>query len=76
MNASTKTPVGSYALDPVWYRVGRVVSIGRDGVRLRPLEGEGGSDWDAHPCFLRPATPNEVMSAKVKAANAAARRGR
>ncbi|MFQ6197409.1 hypothetical protein [Streptomyces sp. NPDC000405] len=50
------------------------MSISKDSVELRPLEGEGGQDWKAIPYFVRPATPSEVMSAKVKAANAASRR--
>ncbi|MEW2631945.1 hypothetical protein AB0903_09855 [Streptomyces sp. NPDC048389] len=62
---------GGYAVDVRDGRVGIV--MGRVGtcVQLRPPGG--GREWDCPSGDLRPATPGEVLRARVREVNAAGR---
>ncbi|MBB4891601.1 hypothetical protein FHS39_000601 [Streptomyces olivoverticillatus] len=73
MSIDPRIVIGCYAVDPVWYKVGQVMAVNGDRIRLQPLLG--GPEWDALPAYVRPATPGEVMMAKPKATNAESRKG-
>lgn len=59
--------VGSQAVDTKRNEVGDVMGFEGGRIQLRPLRG--GTEWDACPEHVRPATFHEVLSAKVKATN-------
>ncbi|MER5684665.1 hypothetical protein [Streptomyces sp. NPDC002205] len=58
---------GTYAVDARDGRVGRV--MGRVGpyVQLRPPGG--GAEWDCPPESVQPASPGDVLRARVKEVN-------
>ncbi|MFI9721398.1 hypothetical protein ACIHFE_17395 [Streptomyces sp. NPDC052396] len=62
---------GSFVVDTARNRVGQVMDHLESRVQLRPVQG--GLEWDARPEDVRPASSAEVLSAKVKAVNAAGR---
>ncbi|MBZ4321099.1 hypothetical protein [Streptomyces huiliensis] len=59
--------IGSYVADIERNKIGQVMAGDQDLIQLRPVDG--GLEWDAKPNTVRPATLEEVLSAKVKAAN-------
>jgi hypothetical protein len=62
---------GRYAVDVRDGRVGIVMGQVGTCVQLRPPGG--GREWDCPPADLRSATQGEVLRARVREANAAAR---
>ncbi|MEU5427451.1 hypothetical protein AB0H73_17875 [Streptomyces olivoreticuli] len=77
--AHTRTPreapeIGTFVIDTRTDSVGQV--MGHEGPRLQLRPPHGGREWEAEPDSTRPATDSELLSAKVKAANAANRWGR
>ncbi|GAA2934333.1 hypothetical protein GCM10020221_32560 [Streptomyces thioluteus] len=65
---NTVPPTGSYVVDIARDKVGQVMSCDRSRLRLRPVRG--GLAWGSELSNIRQATTDEVLSAKVKAANA------
>ncbi|GAA3047748.1 hypothetical protein GCM10020000_29900 [Streptomyces olivoverticillatus] len=45
MSIDPRIVIGCYAVDPVWYKVGQVMAVNGDRIRLQPLLG--GPEWDA-----------------------------
>ena len=74
MSAQQKPPIGTHVVDTARNKIGRVMDHRGSRIQLRPLEG--GREWDAEPAAVRHATPAEVLSAKVKVANAGERWGK
>ncbi|MEV5511095.1 hypothetical protein [Streptomyces orinoci] len=68
-----KFPKGTLAMDNARGRIGQVMDHLENRIQLRPVQG--GLEWDATLEDLRPATPSEELSAKVKAINSAAKLG-
>ena len=65
--AGTAPVVGSILYDGELGRVGEYRAKAGPYLLLRPLGG--GREWEAAPGDVRPATPAEQLSAKVRAAN-------
>ncbi|MER8042526.1 hypothetical protein [Streptomyces sp. NPDC094032] len=61
---------GAYLYDPAARKVGEYRGQAGPYAMLRPLGG--GREWQADPERVRPATPEERLSAGVRAANARA----
>lgn len=59
---------GAYLYDPAARKVGEYRGQAGPYAMLRPLGG--GREWQADPERVRPATPEERLSAGVRAANA------
>ncbi|MEU8757703.1 hypothetical protein [Streptomyces sp. NPDC048659] len=59
---------GAYLYDPAARKVGEYRGQAGPYAMLRPLGG--GREWEADPERVRPATPEERLSAGVRAANA------
>ncbi len=71
MHAAEIPETGAVVLDRARDRVG-VVLFMRDGrVHLRPAGG--GEPWAAHPGDVSPASPSDVLRARVAEVNAARR---
>jgi len=58
---------GTLVHDPMTNRVGEYQGTAGPYAMLRPLGG--GREWEADPASVRPATPEERLSASVRAAN-------
>ncbi|GAA4913501.1 hypothetical protein ACFPM3_23380 [Streptomyces coeruleoprunus] len=71
MNATTAA-VGSYAVDGRDGRVGQVMGHVGGYVQLRPPGG--GLEWDCPPGALSPASPDQILRARVRAMNRASLR--
>lgn len=74
MRAGTDPEPGSVLYDGELGRVGEYRAKVGPYLLLRPLGG--GREWEAAPSAVRPATPAEQLSAKVRAANDQAVRNR
>jgi hypothetical protein len=73
--AETAVPErGALVYDPATRKVGAYQDKAGPYVLLRPVGG--GREWEADPARIRPATPEERLSAGVRAANVRAVRGR
>jgi hypothetical protein len=72
--AGTAPEVGSVLYDGESGKVGEYRAKAGPYLLLRPLGG--GREWEADPADVRPATPAEQLSAKVRAANDQAARNR
>ncbi|MGW0865364.1 DUF7848 domain-containing protein [Streptomyces sp. NPDC002611] len=64
---------GSLVYDPHTHKVGEYQDKTGPYVMLRPVGG--GREWQADPARIRPATPEERISAGVRAANDRSREG-
>jgi hypothetical protein len=65
--------VGAWVLDTRTDRVGLVVDVLHGRVYLR--KAGGGTEWEAMPVHLRPATAREELSARVAEINSRSRAG-
>ncbi|MEV5508005.1 hypothetical protein [Streptomyces orinoci] len=66
--SARQVPVrGSFVVDTARDAIGEVMDHVEALIQLRPLQG--GLEWDAKPAEVRPATFDEVLSAKVRIAN-------
>ncbi|KRV48676.1 hypothetical protein AQ490_24080 [Wenjunlia vitaminophila] len=65
---------GALVYDPVTDRMGEYQSESGPYVLLRPVGG--GREWEADPGRIRPATPEERLSAELRAVNSGRRWGR
>ncbi|MBT2385345.1 hypothetical protein [Streptomyces sp. ISL-11] len=65
---------GTFVLDERTGQVGEVMA--HDGPHLQLRPPSGGREWDVQPGTARPATPAELLSAKVRAVNGAGRWGK
>ncbi|MER6353164.1 hypothetical protein ABT186_15280 [Streptomyces sp. NPDC001634] len=72
-NAAVTEP-GTLVYDPRTRKVGEYRDKAGPYVMLRPVGG--GREWEADPRLIRPATPEERLSAAVRAANAQSRQVR
>lgn len=68
--SSTVLERGALVYDRGARKVGEFQDLAGPYAMLRPVGG--GREWEADPTRLRPATPEERLSAGVKAANARA----
>ncbi|MFF4311625.1 hypothetical protein [Streptomyces sp. NPDC001507] len=66
-----RPPLGTYVTDVRDGRIGEVRGHVGGRVQLRPVAG--GREWDCPAGALEPATPDDVLRAQVRRANAAAR---
>jgi hypothetical protein len=66
-NTAREPEIGSLAFDTKNDRVGVVMARQGDQIYLRPLGG--GKEWSVHPAQMRPATPQERLSAVNTARN-------
>ncbi|WP_031073235.1 hypothetical protein [Streptomyces sp. NRRL S-118] len=64
---------GEYVIDGRDGRVGEVRGRSGGAVRLRPPDG--GREWECPAQLLRPATPGEVLRARVRQLNRQVRLG-
>ncbi|MFF1700296.1 hypothetical protein [Streptomyces sp. NPDC058252] len=58
---------GTLVYDPQARKVGEYRDKAAPYAMLRPVGG--GREWQADPALIRPATPEERLSAEVKAVN-------
>jgi len=65
---------GTLVFDPRTGEVGEYRDKAGPYAILRPVGG--GREWEADPLLIRPATPEERLSAGVKAANRQSRQAR
>ena len=68
------TEPGTFVFDPRTRKVGEYRGKAGPYAMLRPVGG--GREWEADPALIRPATPEERLSAAVNAANAQSRKSR
>ncbi|MER6268374.1 hypothetical protein [Streptomyces sp900105755] len=66
-----RPPLGTYVTDVRDGRIGEVRGHVGGRVQLRPVAG--GREWDCPAGALEPASPDDVLRAQVRRANAAAR---
>ncbi|MGY5013357.1 hypothetical protein ACWCY6_35630 [Streptomyces sp. 900105755] len=66
-----RPPLGTYVTDVRDGRIGEVRGHVGGRVQLRPVTG--GREWDCPAGALEPASPDDVLRAQVRRANAAAR---
>ncbi|MER6091127.1 hypothetical protein ABT172_24625 [Streptomyces bluensis] len=66
-----RPPIGTYAVDTLTGRVGRVMGYEGPYVQLRPVGG--GREWDCAPECLRAATTIERLRAATAYENARSR---
>ncbi|WP_405741908.1 hypothetical protein OG422_09340 [Streptomyces sp. NBC_01525] len=71
MNTGVRPPVGAFALDIRTARVGKVVAVDGEILRLRPVGG--GRDWECARTTVRPATVTERLRATTAYVNARSR---
>ncbi|MGY5046926.1 hypothetical protein ACWDE0_14970 [Streptomyces sp. 900105755] len=67
-----RPPLGTYVTDVRDGRIGEVRGHVGGVVQVRPVAG--GREWDCPAGALEPASPDDVLRAQVRRANAAARR--